>query len=153
LYPEKQEIICKYYKDEPERKRYVLNTKKSAVSEEDKNIIIHSCILKKGMVVWVEFGYNIGCEFGGKHPALILKNCKDSVIVVPISSKAPTESTEKFNVQIDRVYNFPQKSRWTNILRIQPVSIQRIDFLNRFGSVSNSVLKDISDKISTNGIK
>lgn len=153
LYPEKQQIILKYYKSEPQNNRYILNAKKSAVSEEDKNTIIHSCILKRGTVIWVEFGYNIGCEFGGKHPALILKNCKDSVIVVPISSKAPTEATEKFNVQIDKVYNFPLKKRWTNILRLQPVSIQRIDFLNRFGSVSNSVLKDISNKISEYGIK
>lgn len=153
LYSEKQKVILKYYKADSENNRYVLNSKKSAVSEEDKNIIIHSCVLKRGTVIWVEFGYNIGCEFGGKHPALILKNCKDSVIVVPISSKSPTESIEKFNVQIDKVYNFPLKKRWANILRIQPVSIQRIDFLSRFGSVSNSVLKDISDKISTNGIK
>lgn len=153
LYPEKQTIILKYYKAEPQNNRYILNAKKSAVSEEDKNTIIHSCILKRGTVIWVEFGYNIGCEFGGKHPALILKNCKESVIVVPISSKAPTEATEKFNVPIDKVYNFPLKKRWTNILRLQPVSIQRIDFLNRFGSVSNSVLKDISNKIGEYGIK
>lgn len=153
LYPEKQQVIEKYYKHECENKRYVLNTKKSNVSEEDKNIIIHSCVLKRGAVVWVEFGYNIGCEFGGRHPALILRNCKESVIVAPISSKKPTEATEKFCVKIDKVYNFPLMERWTNVLRILPISIQRIDFKSKFGSVNNNVLRSISNKIESCGIK
>lgn len=153
LYPEKQQVILKYYKADPQNKRYVLNSKKTNITEEDKNVIIHSCVLKRGAVVWVEFGYNIGNEFGGKHPALILKNCKEAVIAVPISSKPPTEATEKFSVEINKVYNFPPKKRWTNILRMQPVSIQRIDFRSKCGSVSNSVLKDISNKIKDYGIK
>ena len=153
LYPEKQQVVLEYYKADTQNKRYVLNSKKTNITEEDKNVIIHSCVLKRGAVVWVEFGYNIGSEFGGKHPALILRNCKESVIVVPLSSKAPTETTEKFSVEIDRVYNFPQKKRWTNILRMQPVSIQRIDFISKCGSVSNSVLKNISNKIKDYGIK
>lgn len=153
LYPEKQKIIFKYYKFELENKRYVLNAKKSNISENDKNIIIHSCVLRRGAVVWVEFGYNIGCEFGGKHPALILRNCKNSLIVVPLSSQAPTESTEKFSIEIEKVFNFPIKKRWTNILRMQPISIQRVDFLSTYGSVSNKVLRDISEKINQYGVK
>lgn len=153
LYPEKQTVILKYYKAEPDNKRYVLNAKKSNVAEEDRNVIIHSCVLKRGAVVWVEFGYNIGCEFGGKHPALILRNCKESMIVVPLSSKEPTESMERFNVQIDKVYNFPMRKRWTNILRMQPVSIQRIDFKSKCGSVNNEILRNISAKMKEYGIK
>ena len=153
LYPEKQKVILKYYKFEPLNKRYVLNAKKSSVQENDKNTIIHSCVLRRGSVVWVEFGYNIGCEFGGKHPALILRNCKDSVIVIPLSSKMPTEATEKFNVQVDKVYNFPLKKRWTNILRMQPISVQRIDFYSKCGSISNGTLNNISNKIKSYGIK
>lgn len=153
LYPEKQSIILKYYKSEPDKKRYVLNAKKSSIVEEDKNTIIHNCVLKRGTVVWVEFGYNIGCEFGGKHPALILRNCRDSLIVIPLSSKEPSDTAEKFNVQIDKVYNFPPKKRWTNILRIKPISIQRIDFKSKFGSVNNAVLRNISSKIDECGIK
>ncbi len=153
LYPEKQKIVLKYYKADPKNKRYVLNAKKSSITEEDKDVIIHNCVLRRGTVVWVEFGYNIGSEFGGKHPALILRNCKDSVIAVPISSKAPTEVSKKYNIEIDRVYNFPPKKRWTNILRMQPISIQRIDFTSKCGSISNNVLKDISNKIKDYGIK
>lgn len=153
LYPEKKAIITKYYKHEPLNNRYVLNAKKTDIIEEDKNTIIQSCLLKRGTVVWAEFGYNIGCEFGGKHPALILRNCKDSIIVAPLSSQPPSEATEKFCVQIDKVFNFPLKKRWTNILRIQPISIQRIDFQSKCGSVSHNVLKDISSKLSTYGIK
>lgn len=153
LYPEKQKVILKYFKFEPLNKRYVLNAKKESVQENDKNTIVHSCILRRGSVLWVEFGYNIGCEFGGKHPALILRNCKDSVIVIPLSSQMPTEATEKFNVQVDKVYNFPLKKRWTNILRMQSISLQRIDFYSKCGSVSNKTLNNISNKIKNYGIK
>ena len=153
LYPDKQQIIEKYYKYEKENKRYVLNAKKSSIISEDKDTIVHSCILKRGMVVWVEFGYNIGCEFGGKHPALILRNCKDALIVAPLSSQKPTETAEKYSVKIDKVYNFPLKERWTNVLRIQPISVQRIDFKSKFGSVKNEILNDISKTISKYGIK
>ena len=31
----------------------------------------------RGDVVWVEFGFNIGEEFSGRHPALVLKNRKN----------------------------------------------------------------------------
>lgn len=42
-------------------------------------------ILIRGKVVWIDFGFNIGNEFGGKHPSIILRRIKDSVFVVPIS--------------------------------------------------------------------
>lgn len=153
LYYEKQQVVQKYYKYEPDNHRYVLNAKKSSISDEDKNVIVHSCVLKRGSVVWVEFGYNIGSEFGGKHPALILRNCKESLIVVPISSKEPTEATEKYNVKIDKIYHFPLKKRWTNILRMRSISIQRIDFKSKFGSVSKETLNAISNKIRSYGVK
>ncbi len=27
----------------------------------------------RGAVVWIEFGFNIGNEFGGRHPAIIMR--------------------------------------------------------------------------------
>lgn len=45
----------------------------------------------RGDVIWVEFGYNIGEEFSGKHPAVVLKNGGKTLIVIPITSKQPTE--------------------------------------------------------------
>ena len=47
--------------------------------------------LKRGAVVWIEFGFNIGNEFGGRHPAIILRKTGKSVFVVPLSSQKPDD--------------------------------------------------------------
>ena len=47
----------------------------------------------RGDVVWVEFGFNIGEEFSGRHPAVVLKNGGKTLLVIPITSKKPTEKT------------------------------------------------------------
>ncbi|MBQ7902085.1 MAG: hypothetical protein IJ365_09020 [Clostridia bacterium] len=36
--------------------------------------------IKRGSVVWIEFGFNIGAEFGGKHPAIVLRKTSSSVL-------------------------------------------------------------------------
>ena len=96
-------------------------------------MLIHNIVLRRGGVVWVNFGYNIGCEFGGKHPDLILKNSKDTLIALPLSSQTP--NNRDINVEIDSVYGLPLKKRWGNILRIIPISVIRIDFNSPVGSV------------------
>ena len=48
-------------------------------------------LFKRGNVIWLDFGFNIGNEFGGVHPAVILKNFDNDLLVVPISSKKPPE--------------------------------------------------------------
>ncbi len=48
-------------------------------------------LFKRGNVVWIDFGFNIGNEFGGMHPAVILKNFSNDLFVLPISSKRPSE--------------------------------------------------------------
>lgn len=151
LYPEKQAIINTYYNFESEQKRYVIKVKKSIITTEHRKMLVNNCALKRGNVVWVEFGCNIDCEFGGRHPALILKKCNGSIIVVPLSSKEP--KNDSTNVKISKVYNFEPMERWANILRIIPVSVQRIDFNSKIGNVNNSILKEISVKISQCGIK
>jgi len=93
----------------------------------------------------------VGREFGGKHPALILKNTKDTLIVLPLSSQPPNNSD--INVQIDNVYGLPLKLRWGNVLRITPISIIRIDFNSPIGSVKNDILKEVSNKVKIYGIK
>ena len=45
----------------------ILNEKSFVIPEEKKSE------LKRGKVVWVDFGFNIDEEFGGRHPAVILK--------------------------------------------------------------------------------
>lgn len=62
----------------------------------------------RGDVVWVEFGFNIGEEFSGRHPAVILKNGGKTLLVLPITSKQPTEKQLASNtyVELGKIYNF-----------------------------------------------
>ena len=80
-----QNTLDKYYdihKDEDFSNRR--NTPKDYlewVDKKTKNYYQFSKIIEKskeciirGDVVWVEFGFNIGEEFSGRHPAVVLKN-------------------------------------------------------------------------------
>ena len=115
------------------------NTPKDYLEWVDKKkIIINSpefiekskeCIIR-GDVVWVEFGFNIGEEFSGRHPAVVLKNGGKTLLVLPITSKQPTEKqlASKTYVELSKIYNFKSMRRWVNIFNINPISIERIDF-------------------------
>ncbi len=153
LYQSKKEVVDTYYKFDDIHNQYVLNYRKSNIPIEAVNTIINSVLLRRGNVVWVEFGYNIGAEFGGKHPAIIIKNCGKTLIVIPLSSQQPTSTLETVNITVPQVYNFPRRKRWANVTRITPVSTIRIDFDSIIGSVSNIILKQISNKLQENGIK
>ena len=151
LYPDKQAVVDKYYKKNSSSGNFTININKKSIPANEVELLINNLVLRRGNVVWVNFGFNIGSEFGGKHPALILKNTKNTLIVLPLSSQPPKNPS--INVEIDTVYGFPIRKRWGSILRIVPVSVMRIDFESPHGSVKNEVLKDISAKIKTYGIK
>ena len=55
----------------PRNKSLYYLCKKSDVTYTDIDMIIHSVVLTRKAVVWVEFGANVGAEFGGHHPAII----------------------------------------------------------------------------------
>ncbi|MEF9946672.1 MAG: hypothetical protein RR737_08825 [Lachnospiraceae bacterium] len=59
--------IAKYY--DLSSNNYHRNT--TPFVSQDKECLLHNLVLIRGNVVWVEFGFNVGCEFGGKHPAII----------------------------------------------------------------------------------
>ena len=60
----------------------------------------------RGDVIWVEFGFNIGEEFSGRHPAVVLKNGGKTLLVLPITSKQPTEKqlASKTYVELGKIY-------------------------------------------------
>lgn len=149
LTPQKQGIIDKYYQFDSINDCYVISVKKSAVSYQDIEIIVRSLVLIRKAVVWVDFGFNIGTEFGGRHPAIILKNLKESLIVIPLSSQQP--KSMDYNILVDKVYGFPLMPRWANVTRITQVSLSRVHF-EKVGDVKPSVLKDIIDKLTASGI-
>ena len=94
---------------------------------------------------------NIGNEFGGRHPAIILRKTADSIFVVPLSSQKP-DSPQKYHVKIEKVYGFKNMERWTNVLRLQNVSIQRIDMTASIGNVKGTVLDAINDALKISHI-
>lgn len=149
LRPEKQVVVSKYYCYDKETDKYIISVKKGSVPNEDIEIIVRSLVLIRKAVVWVDFGYNIGTEFGGRHPAIILKNLKDSLIVIPLSSQEP--KTMDYSVKIDKVYGYPLIPRWANVTRITQVSLSRVHF-KKIGDVKPYVLKQISEKMKSCGI-
>ncbi len=126
LRPEKQAVVSKYYCYDKETDKYIISVKKDSVPNEDIEIIARSLVLIRKAVVWVDFGYNIGTEFGGRHPAIILKNLKDSLIVIPLSSQEP--KTMDYSVKVEKVYGYPLMPRWANVTRITQVSLSRVHF-------------------------
>ena len=91
----------------------------------------------RGDVVWVEFGFNIGEEFSGRHPAVVLKNGGKTLLVLPIISKQPTNKQLASNIYVElgKIYNFKMMKRWVNIFNINPISIERIDFTKKRGNI------------------
>ena len=149
LHSEKQAVVLKYYQYDKENDKYVICEKKDSVPDPDLELIVRSLVLIRKSVVWVDFGYNIGSEFGGRHPAIILKNLKDSLIVIPLSSQTPKNM--EYNVLVDKVYGFPLMPRWANVTRITQVSLSRVHF-DKFGDVKPAILTDISNKLKSCGI-
>ena len=142
----------------------------SNISFDDAMLIAKKILLKRGNVVWIDFGFNIGNEFGGMHPAIILKNFDKELFVLPISSKKPLEYSiieKKFEdgtitkeeckkqkeqiteiIQLDNIIGFKEMVRWANNTRMKKVSILRLNFSGTIGRVDGEYIGIISKKIS-----
>ena len=151
------------------KNNYIFNN--TNISKEDTMLLTKKVLLKRGNVVWIDFGFNIGNEFGGMHPAIILKNFDNEIFVLPISSKKPKEykkleqdyHNKKITleecikkkgqiteiVQIDNIYRFKDMIRWANITRMKKVSILRLNFSGTIGKVDGKYLSTINEKIRT----
>ena len=151
------------------KNNYIFNN--TNISKEDTMLLTKKVLLKRGNVVWIDFGFNIGNEFGGMHPAIILKNFDNEIFVLPISSKKPKEykkleqdyhnkkitleECEKKKgqiteiIQIDNIYRFKDMIRWANITRMKKVSILRLNFNGTIGKVDGKYLSTINEKIRT----
>lgn len=157
-------IIKNYYFD---GKKYIFFNKN--ITYEEVMLLSKYVILKRGNVVWIDFGFNIGNEFGGIHPAIILKNFDNDLFVLPVSSQKPIEYKkieEKYNsnnitfkeleeqknniteiIQLNKIFGFKDIIRFGNITRIRKISILRLDFSGSIGSITGQDLDIISEKI------
>ena len=132
-----------------------LKRKVELVSNENNFAIPPEIDLRRSKVFWVDFGFNVGQEFGGKHPAIILRVSDQQVFVLPLSSQAPDDDKKKLPmyVKVPMVYDIPPMTRWANVLNITCVSVQRIDFSSKTGRVPGLILDKISAAISICGIR
>jgi uncharacterized protein YifN (PemK superfamily) len=148
--------------------KYIFNNPKISVN--DVKMLMKYVLFKRGNVVWVDFGFNIGNEFGGMHPAVILKNFDNDLFVIPISSKKPPEYakidkelsdnkiTEKeYNdrkeefteiIEIMKINGFRKMLRWARITRMKKISMLRVNFSGTIGTLEGKDMNIISEKIS-----
>ena len=123
-----------------------ISSKTQYVIDEPSYVCDKENELVRGSVVWIEFGFNIGNEFGGRHPAIILRKTGSSIFVLPLSSQEP-DNKKDYNVKVEKVYGFKNMVRWINVLKLQNVSIQRVDTSASIGNVKGNVLNDINDAL------
>lgn len=147
---------------------YIFNN--TNIPFDETMLLAKNIIFKRGNVVWVDFGFNIGNEFGGIHPAIILKSFDKELFVLPVSSKIPREylsiekelkdgkiSQEECNkrkneittiIQLDNIYKFKKMTRWADITRMKKVSWLRLNFSGTIGKIEGKYINEISRKIS-----
>ena len=148
--------------------KYIFNNPKISVDEVKK--LMKYVLFKRGNVVWLDFGFNIGNEFGGMHPAVILKNFDTDLFVVPISSKKPPEyvkieqalKDKKITeeecqnkkraiteiIELSKINGFRNMLRWARITRMKKVSILRVNFSGTIGTLDGSDMNTIAEKIA-----
>lgn len=138
--------------------------------KKERNFVLteeQDSILKRGNIVWVDFGFNIGSEFGGRHPAIILKRLKqiNQIIVIPLDSLSDNPITEQkreesdywIKIQGEEIWGMKDKIvRWANVFNIAQISNIRVDFFDldgnyKFFSVDYEVLDRIDKKIEIFG--
>lgn len=139
------------------------------ISNEDVKMLMKYVLFKRGNVVWIDFGFNVGNEFGGMHPAVILKNFEKDLFVLPISSKKPVEyvriekdfeegkiTQEEYEKQkneiteimeLTNINGFKNILRWARITRMKKISILRLNFNGTIGTLDGQDMDTIADKI------
>lgn len=159
-------IIKKNYK--LNENKYTFNNYK--ISVEEVKMLMKYVLFKRGNVIWLDFGFNIGNEFGGMHPAVILKNFDYDLFVVPISSKKPPEylkieqdledkkiTEEEFKkrkkditeiIELPKINGFRNMLRWARITRMKKISMLRVNFSGTIGTLNGSDMDSIAEKIS-----
>jgi mRNA-degrading endonuclease toxin of MazEF toxin-antitoxin module len=129
--------------------------KKTEIITNEKSFSIPAGVtIKRGSVFWIEFGYNIDQEFGGRHPGIVLRQGGNTAIVVPLSTQEPTENQKQSGLyaEISRVYEFTRMRRWVNVLNAAPISIQRFDFSDTIGNVKGPELDKINEAMVKSGL-
>lgn len=144
---EKSKKLAAEYLKWVEKKTSLILKEKSFVIPPDVKII-------RGSVFWMDFGYNIDEEYGGRHPGIVLRRGGNTAIVLPLSTQEPTPSqlASGVYVEIKRVYGFKHFRRWVNVLNATPVSIQRFTFGSEPANIKGPELDKINEAMEKSGL-
>ena len=124
----------------------------SGISDSDATKIYCAIYLQRRNVVWIDFGFNVGREFGGKHPAIILKNImNETLVVLPVSTnksgKVGNDTTIVFSPT--DLCSMPSiRDRITYINRITNISVYRVDVTSPVGSLKEDKFEEIITKLN-----
>lgn len=114
---------------------------------------------KRGEIVLVHFGYNVGSELGGTHYAIVVENnnnkTNNTVVVVPMSSLADSKTEQdlhKSEVFLGNVLPGTDKLSYAMPLQIRNVSKLRIikpkNSKDEVYRITNEQLSKIDSKIT-----
>lgn len=114
---------------------------------------------KRGDIVYADFGFNIGAEFGGIHYAVVIENnnnkANGNIVVVPLTSLDPGKSIDdipKTDVYIgDDVIGWTKSATIAKPNQIRAISKMRISKpttpKDRKASLNGAQLQLIDDKL------
>lgn len=109
--------------------------------------------LKRGDVILVNLGFNIGDEYGGEHVAIVLRDSNINskrVLILPITSQEPKNKNNPIYVKIGNISGLdPTKIHWANIFNVHSVSKQRIIYPPTPKKVDGKILTRISGAIKS----
>lgn len=130
--------------------------KTDIIDNEDSFVLSdkQEALLKRGNVLWTDFGFNIGSEFGGKHPAVIIRKMGKGIYVIPLDSgKIPDEKKDKsYFVSIPYIHDFPKLPRHCNVYNLTKIDPRRFDFNNVCGKIHGKTMDKIRIALEKNVI-
>ncbi len=100
----------------------------------------------RGQVILVDFGFNVGNEFGGNHYAVVLLDSparNPKVVVLPLTSQKPKKKYTH-HIEIDPIPGVP-RDHWANSYEVR--SVDKLRTQPKTHRVSGSTLDRISDAI------
>ena len=122
--------------------------------------------LTRGEIVLLDLGFNVGKEFGGERPAIVLRNskpCVDQVLVLPMSTQKPKNVTDPIYIEIPPIPGLtgyqnkesatdPDNGKhWANVLSIKNLSKLRIKYPPEKLTIrTSSILDRISAAVISN---
>lgn len=115
---------------------------------------------KRGDIVYADFGFNVGAEFGGIHYAVVIENnnnkANGNIIVVPLTSLDPGKSPD--DIYPTEVYIGDKVIGWTNSATIaKPNQIRAISKMriskptkpqDKTASLNSAQMQLIDDKLN-----